>query len=85
LSLWAEDAETAELEEEIRLPAPARASIRESKTARQEAERRRRSAHAATTEAARLLVDELELGLRDAGELLGLSYQRVQQLISSTA
>lgn len=85
LALWAEDADTAELEEEIRLPAPARAAIRESKAARHAADRRRRSAHVATAEAARLLVEELELGLRDAGELLDLSYQRVQQLVSSTA
>ena len=85
LALWAEDADTAELEEEIRLPAPARAAIRESKAARHAADRRRRSAQAATAEAARLLVEELELGLRDAGELLDLSYQRVQQLVSSTA
>jgi len=30
--------------------------------------------------AARTLVDELGLGLRDAGELLNVSHQRVQQL-----
>ena len=85
LALWAEDADTAELEEEICLPAPARAAIRESKDARHTADRQRRSAQVATAEAARLLVEELELGLRDAGELLDLSYQRVQQLVSSTA
>jgi len=84
LALWAEDADTAELEEEIRLPAPARAAIRESKTARHAADRQPRSAQAATAWAAQLLVEELDLGLRDAGELLDLSYQRVQQLVSST-
>jgi predicted RNase H-like HicB family nuclease len=84
LALWAEDADTAELAEEILLPAPARAAIRESKDARYTADRQRRSAQVATAEAARLLVEELDLGLRDAGELLDLSYQRVQQLVSST-
>lgn len=85
LALWAVDAETAELEEEIRLPASARTAIRTSKSARSAADRQRRAAHAATERAARLLVGELDLGLRDAAELLGLSHQRVQQLIRSRA
>jgi predicted transcriptional regulator len=35
--------------------------------------------------AAEVLVERLGLGVRDAGELLGLSYQRVQQLVSREA
>jgi predicted RNase H-like HicB family nuclease len=82
LSLWVEDAESAELVEEIRLPGDARNAIRRSSAARVQAERRRTDAQQATTAAARLLVKKLGLGVRDAGELLGLSYQRVQQLVS---
>jgi predicted RNase H-like HicB family nuclease len=82
LSLWVEDADTAELVEEIRLPGDARQAIRRSIAARTRAERGRESAQQATTAAAQLLVERLGLGVRDAGELLGLSHQRVQQLVS---
>jgi predicted RNase H-like HicB family nuclease len=81
LGLWVDDADTAELVEEVRLPEPARAAIRTSRKARDGAHRQRQEAQAVTAEAARLLVEELDLGLRDAGELLGLSHQRVQQLV----
>jgi predicted RNase H-like HicB family nuclease len=81
LGLWVEDAEQAELTEEIRLPGMARDAIRRSRQARAEAEDRRVEAQAATREAARALVRDLQLGVRDAGELLGLSHQRVQQLV----
>jgi predicted RNase H-like HicB family nuclease len=80
LSLWVEDAETAQLVEEFRLPGDARQAIRRSRAARMRAERGRENAQSATAAAAKLLVDRLGLGVRDAGELLGLSYQRVQQL-----
>jgi predicted RNase H-like HicB family nuclease len=81
LSLWVDDAETAELGEEIRLPSDARQAIQRSSAARLRAEQGRENAQRATTAAAELLVQRLGLGVRDAGELLGLSYQRVQQLV----
>jgi hypothetical protein len=82
LGLWVKDADAAELLEEIRLPNDARHAIRRSSAARTRAEREREDAQRATTDAAKLLVERLGLGLRDVGELLGLSYQRIQQLIS---
>jgi predicted RNase H-like HicB family nuclease len=85
LSLWVEDAETAELVDEIRLPREARHAINRCSSARRRAERGRESAQRATTAAAEVLVERLGLGVRDAGELLGLSYQRVQQLVSREA
>lgn len=81
LSLWVEDAENTELVEHVRLPAPVRHALRRSKSARARAEKERASARAATIETARELVESHELSLRDAGELLGLSHQRVQQLV----
>jgi hypothetical protein len=45
------------------------------------ADERRAEAHVATVRAARALVDDCRVGLRDAAELLGLSHQRVQQLL----
>lgn len=83
LSLWVDDAETADLREQIRLPGDARQAIRRSSAARTRAEQEREDAQRATSAAAELLVRRLGLGVRDAGELLGLSYQRVQQLVGS--
>ena len=82
LGLWVDDADNAELVEELRLPHSARQAIRRSAAARVQAERGRENAQQATGAAAQLLVQRLGLGVRDAGELLGLSYQRVQQLVS---
>jgi predicted RNase H-like HicB family nuclease len=81
LALWIEDAESAVLVEDVRLPAAARDAIQRSRRARRAAEVRHADAQAATSEAAQALVRELHLGVRDAGELLGLSHQRVQQLV----
>lgn len=81
LALWVDDAEAAELDEELRLPTKARVAIERSRRARDEADESAAGARTATTEAARTLVEDVHLGLRDAGELLGLSHQRVQQLV----
>ena len=81
LGLWVDGAETAEFVEDVRLPAGAEEALRRSSRARADVERRRELAHAATTRTAKALVEDLHLSLRDAGELLGLSYQRVLQLV----
>lgn len=81
LSLWVEDADTAELVEDVRLPEIALAEIRRSRLARSRAERERARASESTSEAARVLVGDLGLSVRDAAALLGLSHQRVQQLV----
>ena len=81
LSLWVDHADRAELVEEVRLPRRVRGAINASRARRLEVEQRRAEAHAATVRAARALVDDCHVGLRDAAELLGLSHQRVQQLL----
>lgn len=81
LGLWVDDADSAELIEQIRLPARVRTAISRSRTARRQAKRERDRAQLAMKAAAETLVEELGLGLRDAGELLEISHQRVQQLV----
>ena len=81
LSLWVNDAASAVLVEDVRLPVRAGEAIRVSRQKRARAEATHDEAQASTAQAARTLVKELHLGLRDAADLLGLSHQRVQQLV----
>lgn len=81
LELWVENVDETEIVEDVRLPTQAEEALRTSARARSEAEHRRALAHEATAHTAKMLVNDLRLSLRDAGELLGLSYQRVLQLV----
>jgi predicted RNase H-like HicB family nuclease len=82
LGLWISRPERAVIKEDIRLPADLRAAVQRSRRKRERAERERENAQEETRAAAEALVDE-GMSLRDAGELLGLSHQRVQQLVGS--
>lgn len=71
----------AELDEEIRLPRQAQTAVRRAKTARARVARDQREAAKAAREAAEGLA-RLGLSIRDVGELLGISHQRAQQILS---
>ena len=83
LGLWMEDSGKAVLEYEIRLPAEARREIRRVRAARERSTQAQRVAQGAAVKAARDLTKSLGLSVRDAAELLQISHQRVQQLVSA--
>jgi predicted RNase H-like HicB family nuclease len=84
LGLFVQDAETAELIDDVHLPEDVRAEVDAARSARKRAVDEQARALDTTRRAARDLVDGLGLTVRDAGDLLGLSHQRVQQLLGRT-
>lgn len=82
LGLFVDHASQVSLVEDIRLPADARRAVDASTEARAKADEVQRRAVDSTQRAVTKLTEELALSVRDVGELLGLSHQRVQQLAS---
>ena len=80
LGLFVDGAEGAALERDVRLPAKIRQELEMLSSARKRADRASAAAQALTRKAVIDLRKKLGLSVRDAGPLLGLSGQRVQQL-----
>jgi predicted RNase H-like HicB family nuclease len=83
LGLWVADADRAALDFDIHLPADARAHVRGARAGRARATRTHEEGHAAMTSAATELTTRFGLSLRDTAELIGVSHQRVQQLVQA--
>lgn len=79
LDLFVKDADTADIVDDVRLPAAVKAGIRHARQLREKVNRDERLMTAAQAKAV-MAMRKLKLGHRDAGRLLGLSHQRVQQL-----
>jgi len=85
LELWVDDARHAELQFEIRLPTAIKKELHRARTTRDRSARAQSEASEAVSRAARDLTQKAGLSLRDAAELLELSHQRVQQVLSARA
>ncbi len=73
-------ARRAELVDEVKLPGDARRALAQAVAARRRLAGESTRAQASTAKAVRVLLEKMHLSVRDAGELLGISHQRVQQL-----
>jgi predicted RNase H-like HicB family nuclease len=80
LALFVDNAETAEIEDDVRMPASVKGAVRNAQRMRQRLEAARTRVSAAEERAVRQLRRTMKLGHRDAGSILGLSHQRVHQL-----
>lgn len=76
-----EDVEGADLIPHPKLPKGLLDKIRKAVEARERAEKAKAEVQALTREVARKLTQEFGVSVRDAGDLLRLSHQRVQQLL----
>ena len=81
LGLFVSNARGARLTDDVRLPADLRRLLEAQHKARRRAEQAQAVARTVISHAARKLVKAKGLSVRDAGELLALSHQRVQQLV----
>lgn len=82
LALFVPGARTATLVDDVKLPTPAARAIRAYASLRKRADLEdRKAAHAARRAVQLLRGGRMKMSVRDAAKLLGLSHQRVHQLV----
>jgi predicted RNase H-like HicB family nuclease len=81
MELFVDNARSAEIVDDVKLPVAAKKAIRAYTTLRRRAEQHDRRAASAARRAVRVLRGgRLKMSARDAARVLGLSHQRVHQL-----
>lgn len=80
LSLWVDDAVTADLQPDIQLSEPTRSNVRRVRSARDRAQRAEEDARALLAETVRELTREEGWSVRDVAGVIGLSPQRIHQI-----
>lgn len=68
------------LKDDVKLPADAQRALRQARAARVRLAAESKKAQTSTAKAVRTLLKGMHLSVRDAGELIGISPQRVHQL-----
>jgi predicted RNase H-like HicB family nuclease len=81
LELAVPDVRRVNLKEQMKLPGKAKQVLARREAAQRRLAEDEAKAQELTRRAVKTLVRDLDLSVRDAGALLGLSHQRVQQLI----
>jgi predicted RNase H-like HicB family nuclease len=85
MDLFVDNAHSAKIVDDLKLPAAAKKAIHEYSTLRKRAEQEDRRAALAARRAVRVLRGgRLKMSARDAARVLGLSHQRVHQLAQET-
>ena len=79
LGLFVDHADTADIEDDVRLPKSVSKQVQAARQLREKVTREEREMVAAQRKAV-YAIRRLNLGHRDAGQLLGVSFQRAQQL-----
>ena len=84
LALFIDNAKTVRLSDDVRMPTRVADVVKQYRAARQRAERGQHQASTSARRAVKVLAHgQLQLSRRDAGAVLGISPQRVQQLLDT--
>jgi predicted RNase H-like HicB family nuclease len=81
LSLFVEGADAVELVDIVKLPSDVNRQLVAYRSARSKAVKEQERAQSRAKSVVKILTKKMRLSVRDTGKLLGLSHQRVQQLL----